>query len=155
MNQPLPTRDVWSYFSTPLRVFLGVVGPIAGMMGLLAAAPGVPGWMRVSAGVVVAVTLYGLIRGYGRRVVATPQGLCFQSPRRRIQLTWPEIRGIASYVPLDRNLKTRYVYATRLDTSPIDWREIDENTIQLQDRPGLLDALKRYHATYGGTAPPD
>jgi len=27
--------------------------------------------------------------------------------------------------------------------SPVDWREIDQDTIQLQDRPGLLEQIER------------
>lgn len=116
--------------------------PIVSMMLLLAILPRVPLGLRLTAGAVVAVSLYAGYRGYGHRVEVTPESVTYRRPGRCFRLRWQEIRHIGRYIPLDRNRASQYVYVTRLDTPPLDWREIDENTIQLQDRPGLLESLQ-------------
>lgn len=138
----LPARRVWPFFSTPFRVFGGVIGPIAGMMGLLAAMPRVPGMIRLTAGLVLAVSVYALYRGYGRRIIATGDSISFRSLTRAVSIPWTHVQRMGRYVPLDRNLQTQYVYITRRTEPPVDWREIDADTIQLQDRPGLLEELE-------------
>ena len=142
-------RVVWSFFSTPFRVFAGVLGPIAAMMAVLALLPGMPTVIRVTAGMVVLASLYGFFRGYGHRVEATAEGVCYRRLGRAVKLCWPEIRRIGRYVPIDRNRNCMYVYVTRLETPPVDWREVDENTIQLQDRPGLLEAIQKRWEAFG------
>jgi hypothetical protein len=144
---------VWPFFSTPLRVFAGVLGPIAGMMLLLAVLPGVPTAIRLTAGMVVGVSLYGFYRGYAHRVEVTPEGVCYRRPGRRVRLSWEEVRHVGRYVPIDRNRSSAYVYVTRLDAPPVDWREVDENTIQLQDRPGLLETLEEQQRAFRAARP--
>jgi hypothetical protein len=140
----LGRRQVWPFFSTPLRVFVLVMGPIAGSMTLLAALPGVPAVIRITAGVVVAASLYGLVRGYANRVEADAEGIRYRGPGKHFRIPWRDVRHLDRYTPLDRNRTTQYVYATRLEVPPADWREIDRNTVQLQDRPGLLESLRAY-----------
>lgn len=135
---------IYSFFSTPLRTFLGVMAPIAAMMLLLACLPRMPLWIRLSAGAVVAVSIHGVYRGYAHRLEIWPEHIRFRSPGRELVIRWSEVRRIDRYTPLDRNRATQYVYVTRLDAPPVDWREIDENTIQLQDRPGLLESLRAH-----------
>jgi len=110
------------------------------MMTLLALLPGVPVGLRLTAAV---VSLYGFYRGYGHRIEMTAEGVRYRRPGRCLSLRWGEVRHIGRYVPLDRNRVSQYVYITRRESPPVDWREIDENTIQLQDRPGLLESLQR------------
>jgi hypothetical protein len=135
-------RVVWTFFSTPLRVFLGVMGPITIMM--------------LVAGVVVVLSAHAFRRGYLQRIEAWPTQVVFRTPGRTLTIPWDQVRRMDSYIPLDRNRATRYVYITRLDSPPVDWREIDENTIQLQDRAGLLETLHGYwkrHGSAGDSAP--
>ncbi|GMU24439.1 MAG: hypothetical protein AMXMBFR13_45130 [Phycisphaerae bacterium] len=149
-------RVVWAFFSTPMRVFLGVMGPITIMMLVLALLPGVPVGIRLTAGVVVVLSAHAFRRGYLQRIEAWPTQVVFRTPGRTLAIPWDQVRRMDSYIPLDRNRATRYVYITRLDSPPVDWREIDENTIQLQDRAGLLETLHGYwkrHGPAGDIAP--
>lgn len=136
------SRRVWPFFSTPFHVFMAVMGPIGAMSAFCAAMPAMPGWIRLSGGVVLVLSLYALYRGYGHRIEITPDHVRYRSLRRDLRIPWSQVRRIDRYIPLDRNLKTQYVYVTRLESPPVDWREIDNDTIQLQDRPGLLEALR-------------
>jgi hypothetical protein len=135
-------RRVYPFFSTPLRRFAGVLSPIAALMGLLAWHSAVPTWMRLTAGGVVLVSLVALYRGYGHRIEVSRQGVRYRGLWRNVRIDWIDVRLMDRYVPLDRNPHARYVYISRLSSPPVDWREIDDNTIQLQDRPGLLVALE-------------
>lgn len=140
-----PARCSWPFFSAPPATFLGVMGPLMLMMVILASFSGIPSWIRCSAGVLVMISLWTFGRGYLCRIEASPTHVHYRTPLRRRSLAWSEVRGIDAYIPLDRNLKTRYVYITRRDEPPADRREIDADTFQLQDRPGLVEALRDYH----------
>lgn len=132
----------WFFFSTPLWQFLAVMVPLTLMMLLLAVLSAMPLGIRLSSAAVACISLYALWRGYHYRVEATPQYVRYRGWRKDIVIPWHEVHLIDRYTPLDRNRGSQYVFVTRLDTPPVDRREIDENTIQLQDRPGLLETLR-------------
>lgn len=134
----------WPFFSTPPATFVAVMGPLTVMMALLAVFSGIPGWIRVSAAVIVLVTLGTFYRGYLCRIQATPTHVRYRTPLGGWSIPWPEVRHIGGYVPIDRNLQTGYVYITRRAEPPADRREIDADTLQLQDRPGLVEELQGY-----------
>ncbi|MFO0974082.1 MAG: PH domain-containing protein [Phycisphaerae bacterium] len=129
----------WPFFSTPLRHFLAVVGPIALLMGPLAwVAP--RGWMRVSAGAVLAYSVYALLRGYCCRLTIDDRGLHYRGLMRRVAIPWARVRRIARYATGPAG--AAYVYVTTRDDVPAGRWEIDNETIQLQDRAGLVEALE-------------
>ncbi len=140
-EQPRPVQR-WSFFNTPLRTFLAVMLPILVLMVLLAALPGVPTGIRWTAGAVILISLYALWRGYLHRLEADAEGIAYQTPFTRLAIPWSQVRRIDRYIPPDRNRLTPYVYITRLDHPPEGRHMIDPDTIQLQDRPGLLEALQ-------------
>ncbi len=141
---PFPQPRTWPFFSTPPAVFAAVMGPLTAMMVLLAVPSGMPLWVRISASLVAAISLYATGRGYLCRVQATGTHIHYQTPFTRLSIPWAEVRDIDAYVPVDRNLTTKYVYITRRSVSPVDRREIDRETLQLQDRPGLVEELRAY-----------
>src|SRR5690554_3163586 len=65
----------WSFFSTPLRTFLAVMLPIAALMAWLALHPAVPTGIRLTAGLVLACSVYAGWRGYLHRLEATPEAI--------------------------------------------------------------------------------
>lgn len=134
----------WPFFSTPLRYFAAVFGPIALLMApATALAP--RGWMQASAALVLAISLYALMRGYFCRVRADALGVHYRSITRRYSLAWPQVRRVGRYDSGPGG--AAYVFVTRHDTPPQGRWDIDGDTIQLQDRAGLLDALdKRWNA---------
>jgi hypothetical protein len=111
------------------------MSPLTVMMLLLAFLRSIPMGIRISS---------AFWRGYHGRVEATPRHVRYHRWRKDIVIPWQEVRLMDRYIPLDRNRHSRYVFITRLDTPPVDHREVDENTIQLQDRPGLLETLIAY-----------
>jgi len=143
------SRTVWPFFSTPLRVFLAVMGPVMLIMIAAAILPGMTRGIRISAAMVAAVSLYALHRGYRHRIEVTREAITYRSPARRFTIAWRDVRLIGRYTPPDRNSTSQYVYITRLDRPPVERRQIDENTIQLQDRPGLLETLQSYRSAAG------
>ena len=83
---------------------------------------------------------YAAIRGYLCRIEATRDGVRYRSIRKDIQIRWPDVRRLDRYAPGAGN--AAYIYLTCEDRPPLGRWEIDERTIQLQDRPGLLEALR-------------
>lgn len=142
-----PTRCQWYFFSTPLPQFLAVMGPLAIMMIWLALLPSMPMGIRISSAAVAIISIYSFCRGYRSRIEATPEYIQYRAWPKHIVIPWRAVHMVGRYVPLDRNRSSPYVFVTRLDTPPVDRREIDANTIQLQDRPGLLEILQFYHDT--------
>ena len=154
-RDPAAWVERWAFFSTPLRAFLAVMLPIAMLMGLLAAAPAVPTAIRLTAAAVIAVSLRALWRGYLHRLEAGAEGVAYRAPLGRICIPWSQIRRIGRYTPPDRNRLTQYVYITRLDHPPADRHTIDADTLQIQDRPGLLEALQAgWMQSNANAAPP-
>lgn len=139
MNDAAPAdRRSWSYFSTPLRYFLWVFIPICALMAPLAIVA--QRWpLRASAAVVLVCSAYAAVRGYLCRVEIDRDGVRYRSLSKNIRIPWPDVRRIERYAPGTGS--ATYIYLTSEDRPPLGRWEIDERTIQLQDRPGLLDAL--------------
>jgi len=140
MNNAAPAdRRSWSYFSTPLRYFLWVFVPICALMAPLAVVA--QRWpLRASAALVLLCSAYAAIRGYFCRVEADRDGVRYRSLSKDIRIRWPDIRRLDRYAPGAGN--AAYIYLTCEDRPPLGRWEIDDRTIQLQDRPGLLEALR-------------
>jgi hypothetical protein len=137
-----PCLRRWPFFSTPLRAFLAVMVPILAFMILLALVGGVPTGIRWTALAVIAVSLYAFWRGYLHRLEITGREVAYHTPLKRLSIPWSHVCRIDRYTPPDRNPSTQYVYITRLDHPPPDRFTINADTLQLQDRPGLLEALQ-------------
>lgn len=134
-------KRTWPYFSTPLLVFLIVVTPICIMMAMLAYLPHRP-WIRITGVAVIVISVYGLVRGYVRRLVLTEDGPVFCTLLARRAMRWSDVKRVDEYVPGGGVNGIRYVYITAQDRPPRGKWEQDERTFQLQSRPGLLDALR-------------
>lgn len=132
----------WSYFSTSMGRFLAVMGPVTGVMVALACSSRVPMGIRVSGAVVVTASLYAFWRGYLHRIEADERGVRWRALTRRIEIPWEQVRLIGRYTPPDRNGMTQYAFVTRCNTPPRDRRQVDAETLQVQDRPGLVEALE-------------
>ncbi|QOJ04636.1 MAG: hypothetical protein HRU71_14565 [Planctomycetia bacterium] len=131
----------WPYLRTPLRIYLMVMLPICVLQGFLLINP-TPRWMKATAGLVVLLTVHGLIRGYVRRLVLSPKGARFVTLTRTITLPWDGIKKYGVYIPGGGLGAVEYFYLTTHDRPPEGKWEIDENTIQIQARDGLLEIVE-------------
>jgi len=131
----------WPFLNTPTHVYLGVMGSICGLM-IWAFATDYRIWVRGSAVVVIACSLYGWERGYGRRLSVDESGVEFRTWWVRRRMSWRQVRRIDRYIPSGGVNGARYVYLTARDRPPEGRHQIDAETFQLQDRPELLDALR-------------
>lgn len=129
----------WPVFSTPLRYFLGVFVPVGLLMGALMVLSTRTG-IRVSAGVVVGCSLYAGMRGYACRLHTDARGVAYRTPWRTVRLDWNVVRQIGRYTPGPGG--AAYVFITSRESPPAGRWDVDEQTIQLQDRPGLLESLE-------------
>ena len=100
-----------------------------------------PAWMRWSAGAVVVISVVGLVRGYGRRLILSERGTRLAGLFGGIEIAWSEVRGVGVYVPGGGLGATQYVYITRRDEPPQGKWDIDAETIQIQHREGLMEAI--------------
>jgi hypothetical protein len=139
LAEPAHAPQRLAHFAAPHRLFVAVIGPVAAMMLLLTLAGGMPPWIRISAGIVVACSGYAYWRGYLHWVEVSPDGVAACAPGRRRRIPWTQVRRIGRYTPPDRNRTAQYVYISTVDAEPAG--RSDPQTIQLQDRPGLLDLL--------------
>lgn len=141
-NDAAPMRpQSWSFLKTPLAVYLVVMTPINGLMAFLIAV-GTPPWMKITSACVILFTLLTLLRGYLRRLTVDGEGLTLKGPiHRGISIPWESVRGLGVYVPGGGVGGTPYLFATRRDSAPAGKWDIDSETIQIQDREGLLEAL--------------
>ena len=57
-------------------------------------------------------------------------------------IAWADIRGIGVYVPGGGVGATEYLYVSTRDSPPVGKWEVGEQTIQIQNRPGVLEALQ-------------
>jgi hypothetical protein len=101
--------------------------------------------MSWSAGAVVVLSGYGFARGYLRRLVLSAETAALAAPMRRIEIPWQRVRRIGVYLPGGGLGATKYLYISAHDREPDGRWEIDADTIQVQDRPGLLDAARDYY----------
>ena len=145
-NAPLrrdaaPTRAAWPYLRTPLAIYLVVNLPICGLQAFILLA-NTPVWMKVASGGVLLLTLVFLARGYVRRLVVDARGARLRGIFRTIDLPWERVRRVGSYTPGGGLGATIYVYITARDEPPMGKWDIDAETIQAQERPGMLAAVE-------------
>lgn len=131
----------YPFVNTPISLYLAVMAPICLLMGALAAAPHQV-WIRISAAMVIIISAAGFARGFLRRAIVDEQGLTFRRMGAPIVLQWRNIKRIDVYSPTGSLNGPKYVFASDRDSPPAGVWQIDESTIQLQDRPGLLDELR-------------
>lgn len=124
-----------------MAIFLVVMLPINALMVTLLFVPALM-WMKISAGVLIALSCLGFFKNYVRRLIVSEQGVRFVRLGGSIEITWPQIRRIDRYIPGGGVGATSYVYITTHDREPEGRWESDADTIQLQDRPGLVEAIK-------------
>lgn len=134
-------KRTWPFLNTPLAVYLIVMLPINGLMAVVAASPH-RDWIRLSAGVVIALSGYSFLRGYVRRLRIDAEGATFITLGSRQTIAWRDVRRIDCYVPSGGINGPKYVYVTSHERAPLGKWEIDSRMFQVQDRPGLLDALR-------------
>ncbi|MCK6484848.1 MAG: hypothetical protein HUU22_04490 [Phycisphaerae bacterium] len=134
-------KHTWPYLNTPLTVYLIVMLPINGLMAFVAASPH-RDWIRLTACAVIALSGYSFLRGYVRRLRIDEQGVSFVTLGSRHTMAWRDVRRIDCYVPNGGVNGPKYVFVTSQDRPPRGKWEVDSRTFQVQDRPGLLDALR-------------
>lgn len=144
-SSPVPHRASWPYLRAPLRIYLSVMGPICVLQCFLIATQ-TPAWIKISAGLVIALTVLGLLRGYARRLLLSPQGATLRGLTRSIAIPWSRVRRTGKYIPGGGLGATEYAYITTHDRLPQGKWEIDADTLQVQWSEGLLDAIEYYRA---------
>jgi len=137
-------RASWPYLATPISIYLLVMLPICGFEAFLLLAD-CPNWMRISAGMVVLLTIHGFLRGYARRLVLSPHAARFHGPLGHFEIPWAEVRRIDVYIPGGGLGVTSYLYITTRSTPPEGKWDIGPEVIQVQNRPGLLEAVRAFH----------
>ena len=103
-----------------------------------------PTWIKVTAALVVLWTLLGLAQGYLRRLIVDRQGVRLRGPFRNIEIPWSQVGRVGAYIPGGGLGATEYAYVTTKSEPPMGKWDLDDETIQVQDRPGLLEAVQAY-----------
>lgn len=137
-----PAATSWPYFRTPLPIFLFVMLPVNGLMLFLLLSRS-ESWQKWSAGLLHALSLYALYRGYLVRLYITPTGIRLRRLTGSIELAWADIKQIGEYIPGGGLGATEYIYITKHDRLPGGKWEIDDHTIQVQAQEGLLATLQQ------------
>lgn len=153
---PACPRHGWPFLSAPPAMYWAVMAPICALEIFLIASRS-PLWMRGSAGAVLVVSAIAFARGYLRRLIVDGTGARFRRLLGEVRIPWERVRGVGRYVPGGGLGSTSYVYITSRDEPPAGAWDIDDRTIQIQDRPGALEAIQAAWgafraALHGGTA---
>ncbi|MFQ5424905.1 MAG: hypothetical protein ACE5F9_13120 [Phycisphaerae bacterium] len=133
-------RRCWSYLSAPLAAYLVVMVPICALEMFLFLTDS-PGWMRWSAAGVLVLSGLAVVRGYGRRLVLSDRGVSLAGVGRRIEIAWSRVRRVGVYAPGGIG-STEFAYITTRETPPAGKWDVGPDTLQLQNRPGLLEAIE-------------
>lgn len=139
------------YLRTPLRIYLIVMLPICVLQGFLLINT-TPLWMKATAALVVLLTIHGFIRGYVRRLVLSQEGARFVTLTRTIALPWDRIKKYGVYIPGGGLGAVEYFYLTTHDRPPDGKWEVDESTIQIQARDGLIETVEALLAAHHAPA---
>lgn len=123
-------------------IFLIVNAPINALMVFILSIRAM-WWTKLTAGIVIAVSLYALVRGYVTRLTIDADGVRLRRLTGAILLPWNRIRRIGVYSPGGGVGGAEYVFVTTKDQPPEYKWDIDGSTIQVQAHPGLVDALKQ------------
>lgn len=136
-----PPAQSWPFLRTPLSVFLMVMLPINGLQVFLFIT-NTPVWIKITAAIVVLWTLLALVQGYCRRLIVDRRGVRLRGLFRSIEIPWNAVARMDVYIPGGGLGATGYLFATTKQEEPQGKWDIDDETIQVQDRPGLLDAVR-------------
>lgn len=117
------------------------MAPICLLEGFLLATPS-PNWIRGSAAVVLALTILGYFRGYMRRLVLSETAVEWRSLLNSYSISWHEVCTVGTYVPGGGLGATEYLYISKRKEPPAGKWQIDASTFQVQNRPGLLEAIE-------------
>ncbi len=117
------------------------MGPICGLQFFLLITR-TPTWLRISAACVILLTAFGYVRGYVRRLVLSPEGAALRMLFSRRTIQWHRVRSVGRYVPGGGLGATPYVYISVHERLPEGKWEINDETLQVQDQPGLLEAIE-------------
>ncbi|HPF38855.1 MAG TPA: PH domain-containing protein [Phycisphaerae bacterium] len=134
-------RRSWSAFRTPLAIFLIVMAPINALMIFVLTIRAM-WWTKLTAAIVVAISIRTLFRGYVTRLTIDADGVRLRKLLRTIFLPWDRIKHIAKYAPGGGVGGAEYVFVTSRDEPPEYKWEVDESTVQVQAHPGLLEAIE-------------
>lgn len=138
-------RRRWSYLRTPVGIYWLVMSPICLLEGFLLVTD-TPNWIRVSAGGVLLITIIAFVRGYGRRIELHEEGVRWRSLLIRRELRWADITSVGTYVPGGGVGTTEYAYLSTRAGPPVGKWEIDEQTFQVQNRPGVIEAIEAFRS---------
>lgn len=116
--------------------------PIGTLMAFLLTVSGTPVWMKISSAAVLAMSLFGLLHGYGRRLVLHASGARFVRLSGRIEIAWEEVGRFGVYAPGGHAGGPKYIFITRRDRRPAGSWEIDESTIQIQYRDRVMESIR-------------
>ena len=105
-----------------------------------------PTWIKITAAIVVLWTLLAFAQGYLRRLIVDRHGIRLRGLFRSIEIPWAAVKKLGVYIPGGGLGATEYLYVTTRTEAPMGKWDLDDETIQLQDRPGLLAALESYRA---------
>ena len=144
-SQQHSSRRSWPFFRAPLPIFLFVMLPVNGLM-LFVLLSRSEEWQKWSAGLVHALSLYALYRGYVVRLVITNTGVRLRRLFGSIELKWNDVKQIGEYIPGGGLGATEYVYITKRDQPPAGKWDIDEHTVQVQAQTGLIETLETTRA---------
>lgn len=130
----------WPFLAAPLGRYLLVMTPICALQAFIILSR-CPIWMQASAGVVLALSLYGLAHGYLRRLMLTREAAVLTGITRRIGIRWSDVRSVGVYIPGGGVGATEYLFITTRDRLPRGKWDVDAHTIQVQSRPALVAAM--------------
>lgn len=135
----------WPYLRAPQGVFWLIMAPICALQVFLILAD-TPTWIRVSSAGVILMTLFAYARGYVRRLVLMPEGVMLRSLFSSRHIPWHRVSDVGVYVPGGGLGATPYLFITTRSAPPAGKWDVDAETIQVQDRPGLLEAVRAFRA---------
>lgn len=121
-----------------------VMTPINALMLFLIIADGVPTALKITSAVVITLTIHSFLRGYVRRLVVTQEGASRINLFRRAFIAWCDVRLVDVYLPGGGipDGRSGFVFITTLDRAPAGPWQNDDSTIQVQNREGLLEAIR-------------
>lgn len=114
-----------------------------------------PAWVAVTASVVLLLSAHAFVRGYVTRLSIDNDGIRLRRLTGSIFISWIDIREIGEYAPGGGVGGTEYVYVTTRSCPPKGKWDVDEKTIQVQSRAGILEALNDARAAATADIPSD
>ena len=124
-----------------MSIYLIVMAPICALEAFLLFNDS-PAWMRWSASVVLGLSVYGFVHGNMRRLNVDEKGATWVTLFGKRQIPWTRVQSVSTYLPGGGLGATRYVYISMGQGEPAGRWVNDAETIQLQDREGLLQAIE-------------